>query len=213
MKSILIIGAGSFGHHLAEYLCNMGNDVMLVDKNEELIDEYADKVTTAEIGDFTIKGNLEALGVKDYDYTFVCVGDFQDSLVITDYLKELGASYVISKASSSVHERFLLQNGADKVIYPERDNAYQMAVEYSYSSIFDYFKLNDSTGIYEIATPKAWIGKTLSHIDVRKKHNITVIAYKEGDKVYPINSADYVFCADKHLIVMGDTAKIKKIAR
>ncbi len=91
MKSILVIGAGKFGHHLAEYLCEMNNDVMLVDKNETLIDEYSDKVTTAQIGDFTIKSNLAALGVEDYDFVFVCTGDFQDSLVITSYLKELGA--------------------------------------------------------------------------------------------------------------------------
>ena len=145
MKSILVIGAGKFGHHIAEYLCDMGNDVMLVDKDEALIDTYADKVTEAEIGDFTIKNNLEALNVKDYDYIFVCIGDFQDSLVVTSYLKELGAGYVIGKASSLIHEKFLLQNGADEVIYPERDNAYRMAVEYNDTSIFDYFKLSDDT--------------------------------------------------------------------
>ncbi len=102
MKSILVIGAGKFGHHIAEYLCDMGNDVMLVDKDEALIDTYADKVTEAEIGDFTIKNNLEALNVKDYDYIFVCIGDFQDSLVVTSYLKELGAGYVIGKASRKI---------------------------------------------------------------------------------------------------------------
>ncbi|MDE5973237.1 MAG: TrkA family potassium uptake protein, partial [Eubacterium sp.] len=193
MKSILVIGAGKFGHHIAEYLCDMGNDVMLVDKDEALIDEYADKVTEAEIGDFTIKNNLEALNVKDYDYIFVCIGDFQDSLVVTSYLKELGAGYVIGKASSLIHEKFLLQNGADEVIYPERDNAYRMAVEYNDTSIFDYFKLSDDTGIYEIIPPDKWIGKSLANINVRKIHNITVIAYKDGDRVGAINSREYVF--------------------
>lgn len=213
MKSILVIGAGKFGHHLAEYLCDMNNDVMLVDKNENLIDEYSENVTTAEIGDFTVKSNLAALGVDDYDYVFVCVGDFQDSLVITNYLKELGASYVISKASSLIHEKFLLQNGADKVVYPERDNAYQMAVEYSDSSIFDYFKLSEDTGIFEISTPENWIGKSLSNINVRKIHNVTVIAYKFNDKIFPINSPDYVFSRTEHLIVMGERANIKKIVK
>ena len=123
MKSILVIGAGKFGHHIAEYLCNMGNDVMLVDKNAALIEEYADNVTTAEIGDFTVKANLAALEVKDYDHIFVCIGDFQDSLVITSYLKELGASCIIGKASSLIHEKFLLQSGATEVIYPERESA------------------------------------------------------------------------------------------
>jgi trk system potassium uptake protein TrkA len=213
MKSVLVIGAGKFGHHLAEYLCDMGNDVMLVDKNENLIDEYSEEVTTAEIGDFTVKSNLASLGVDDYDYVFVCVGDFQDSLVITDYLKELGASYVISKASSLIHEKFLLKNGADKVIYPERESAYRMAVEYSDSSIFDYFELTDDTGIFEISTPESWVGKSLARIDVRKIHSVTVIAYKFNDKIVPINSPDYIFSKDEHLIVMGDRADIKKIVK
>ncbi|MCM1113956.1 MAG: TrkA family potassium uptake protein [Clostridium sp.] len=213
MKSVLVIGAGKFGHHIAEYLCDMGNDVMLVDENEALIEAYADKVTNAEIGDFTIKDNLSALVVKDYDYIFVCVGDFQDSLVITSYLKELGADYVIGKASSLIHEKFLLQNGADRVIYPERDIAYRMAVEYNNSSIFDYFQLSEDTGIYEISAPNSWVGKSLININVRKIHNITVIAYKNGEKIVPISSPDYVFSKEEHIIVMGEKSDIKKIAK
>lgn len=213
MKSILVIGAGKFGHHIAEFLYDMGNDVMLVDKNEILIEEYADKVTSAEIGDFTIKNNLSALNVGDFDYVFVCIGDFQDSLVVTSYLKELGAPYVISKASSLIHEKFLLQNGADQAIYPERDMAYNMAVEFDNTSIFDYFQLSEDTGIYEITAPDAWIGKSLSKINVRKIHNITVIAYKDGDEVVAVSSPDYVFTKANHIIVMGKKSDIKKIVK
>ncbi len=213
MKSILVIGAGKFGHHLAEYLCEMGSDVMLVDKDESKIDLYSENVTTAEIGDYTVKANLQALGVDDYDYVFVCVGDFQDSLVIVDYLKELNASLIIAKASSDIHEKFLLKNGADKVIYPERDTAYQMAVEYTNPSIFDYFKLSDDTGIYEISVPESWVGKSLAKINVRKIHSISVIAYKEGGEITAINSPDYVFSPYQHIIVMGDRKNIEKISR
>lgn len=213
MKSVLVIGAGKFGHHIAEYLCDMGNDVMLVDKSEALIDNYADKVTTAEIGDFTVESNLAALNVRDYDYIFVCIGDFQDSLVITSYLKELGARFVISKASSLIHEKFLLQNGADEVIYPERDMAYRKAVEYDNTAVFDYFQLSEDTGIYEITAPDSWIGKSLSSINVRKIHNITVIAYKNGEDIVPINSPDYIFTRANHIIVMGEKSDIKKIVK
>lgn len=213
MKSILVIGAGKFGHHIAEYLCDMGNDVMLLDKNANLIEEYADKVTNAEIGDFTLKNNLAALDVKDYDYIFVCIGDFQDSLVVTSYLKELGAGYIIGKASSLIHEKFLLQNGADEVIYPERDIAYRMAVEFDNNSIFDYFQLSGDTGIYEISPPDRWIGKSLSSINVRKTHGITVIASKSNEKITPISSPDYIFSKAEHIIVMGDKSTIKKISK
>jgi trk system potassium uptake protein TrkA len=214
MKTVLIIGAGRFGSHLALDLCDMGNEVMLVDKSEKLIDEYLHRVTTAEIGDYTVKSNLESLGVEDYDYIFVCVGDFQDSLVIVDYLKELGAKYVIGKASSEIHEKFLIKNGADSVIYPERDIAYDTAVAYSNRKIFDFVKLSDDTGIYEIETPDNWCSKSLLQLNVRKTHNITVIASRDSAQhVTAINSADYVFSKSEHLIVMGKYKDIKKITK
>ncbi len=215
MKTILIIGAGKFGAHLAANLCEMGNEVMLVDKNERIIDEYSNQVTTAEIGDYTVKSNLEALGVEDYDYVFVCVGDFQDSLVIVDYLKELGAQFVIAKASSLIHEKFLIKNGADRVVYPERDIAYNQAVEYSNKNVYDFIKLSDDTGIYEIEPPDNWCGRSLSTLNVRKFHNVTVIAYKnESDnKVRAIKTADYVFNKNEHVIVLGDKKDIRKITK
>ncbi|MGN0523221.1 MAG: NAD-binding protein [Eubacterium sp.] len=214
MKTVLIIGAGKFGAHLAMNLCDMGNEVMLVDKSEKLIDEYSYRVTTAEIGDYTIKSNLEALGVEDYDYVFVCIGDFQDSLMIVDSLKELGAQNIIAKASSEVHERFLLKNGADKAIYPERDIAYDTAVTYSNRKIFDFIKLSDDAGIYEIEAPDAWCGRSLISLDVRKIHNVTVIASKDAyNNVSAINSADYVFSKNQHIIVMGTAKDIRKLAK
>ena len=214
MKTVLVIGAGKFGIHLALEMCAMGNEVMLVDKSEKVIDEFADRVTTAEIGDYTVKSNLEALGVDDYDYVFVCVGDFQDSLVIVDYLKELGAAAVIAKASSEIHEKFLLNNGADKVIYPERDIAFNTAVEYSSKKIFDFIKLSDEEGIYEIEAPNAWCGKSLSTLNVRKIHNVSVIARKDkSSNVFAIKSPDYVFSKEEHIIVMGNKKDIGKLAK
>lgn len=214
MKTVLIIGAGRFGSHLAVNLCDMGNEVMLVDKSERLIDEFSHRVTTAEIGDYTMKSNLESLGVEDYDYIFVCVGDFQDSLVIVDYLKELGAECIIAKASSEIHEKFLLKSGADSVIYPERDTAYDTAVAYSNRKIYDFIKLSDDTGIYEIEVPDSWCGKSLITLNIRKIHNITVIASKDSSqRVSAINSADYTFNKNEHIIVMGNRKDIRKITK
>lgn len=214
MKTILVIGAGKFGVHLALNMCEMGNEVMLVDKDEKIINEYSHRVTSCEIGDYTLKSNLEALGVDDYDYVFVCVGDFQDSLVIVDYLKELGARNVIGKASSEIHEKFLLKNGADKIVYPERDIAYNEAVEYSNDKIFDFIKISDDAGVYEIEVPDSWCGKTLLNLNVRRIHNVTVLASKdENGDVELINTADYQFSKREHILVMGDRKNIRKLAK
>lgn len=214
-NTFLVIGSGKYGLHLACYLCEMDNEVMLVDKNETLIEEYSHKVTSAEIGDCTIKSNLESLGVSDYDYVFVAVGSFQDSLVIVDHLKDLGAKCVIAKASSEIHEKFLLKNGADKVVYPERDFAYRSAVEYSNKKVFDYTKISDDAGIYEIETPDKWCGKSVGHLNIRRIHNVTIIAAKNiaTNIVTAINTADYVFNKNEHLIVMGTSKDIRKITK
>lgn len=213
MKTFLIVGAGKFGMHLAKYLCQMGNEVMLVDKDEKIINEISSSVTATEIGDYTIKANLASLGVDDYDYVFVGLSSFQDSLIIVDYLKELGARYVIAKASSELHEKFLLKNGADKIVYPERDAGYNEAVAYSNENIYDYIKLSDDAGIYEIEAPTKWCGKSLSGLNVRRIHNVSVIARKVGLNVYPINDPEYVFTKSEHIFVMGDKKDIRKITK
>lgn len=213
MNTILIIGAGKFGTHLAIDLCEMGNEVMLVDKSERKIDEIAHKVTTSEIGDYTVKSNLASLGVEDYDFVFVCVGDFKDSLVIVDYLKELGAKFIIAKASSEIHEKFLLKNGADRVVYPERDVAYNQAVEFSNNHVYDFIKLDDDTGIYEIEVPDKWCGKSLETLNVRRIHNVSVLAKKVGNSVTAIQSPDYVFNKTEHIIVMGTVENVRKLTK
>ena len=199
MNSFLIIGAGRFGKHLAINLCRAGHEVMLVDNNQKNIDELWNDVTTAEIGAYTIEDNLEALGVEDYDHVFVCITDFRASLNI------------VAKAGSQTHEKFLYKTGADSVIYPEREVAATMAVEYSYEAIYDYLKLDSDVGIYEIKIPKSWEGKTPSTLNIRQRHGVTIIATKSSGKTVPLQSADYVFSRDEHILVMGSESDIKKL--
>lgn len=213
MKTFLIIGAGRFGMHLAKNLCQMGNEVMIVDQDEKVINEISNTVTATEIGDFTVKSNLAALGVDDYDYVFVALSSFQNSLIIVDYLKELGAKFVIAKAASELHEKFLLKNGADKIVYPERDAGYMEAVTYSNNNVHDYIKLSDDAGIYEIEAPTKWCGKSLSGLNVRRIHNVSVIARRSGLSVYPINDPEYVFTKSEHIFVMGDKKDIRKLTK
>ena len=124
MKSVLIIGMGKFGHHLCNDLVALGNDVMVIDRYEENVTDLISKVTNVQIGDCTEPQVVKSLGVGNFDIVFVCIGtNFQSSLEITSLVKEMGAKYVISKANRDVHSKFLLRNGADEVIYPDRDIA------------------------------------------------------------------------------------------
>ncbi len=160
MKTILMIGMGKFGHHLCQNLARLGNEIMIVDDREEVLEDLLPVVTSAKIGDCTNEEVLKSLGVRNFDLCFVCIGtNFQSSLEITSLLKEMGAKYVISKANRDIHAKFLLRNGADEVIYPDRDIAEKLAVKVSANHVFDYIELTEDYSIYEIPLIREWVDR------------------------------------------------------
>lgn len=214
MKSILVIGIGRFGRHLSRNLTELGNEVMIVDKDEENLIELLPFVTSAQIGDCTKEEVLRSLGISNFDLCFVCVGsNFQSSLEITSLLKDLGAKYVISKASRDIHVKFLLRNGADEVVDPERDIAEKMAVRYSANNLFDYIEITKEVAIYEIPIVSSWIGKSIKEANLRARYHVSILATKIGDKVFPLISAEHILRADEHLMVMGDHKDVEKILK
>lgn len=214
MKSILIIGIGSYGRYAALKYMQLGHDVMVVDQDEEKITEIASKVTSAQIGDCTREEVLRSLGINSYDICVVSIGDnFQASLEITSLLKELGASWVISMASKDNQAKFLLKVGADSVVYPNKDSAEHLAMKTGASNVFEFIELTAEVSIYEIPVPNKWIGKSIQEIDVRNKYGISILAVKVGDDITEVPSADYTFVdiENEHLIVMGKEKDIHKL--
>lgn len=213
MKSILIIGMGRFGQHLCRNLVRLGNDVMIVDQDEEKLEELLPIATSAKIGDCTREEVLKSLGVGNFDTCVVCIGtNFQSSLEITSLLKELGAKYVISKATRNVQEKFLLRNGADEVIYPERDLAEKLAVKVTANHVFDYIEMGDY-GIYEIPPHKDWIGKTIKEVNFRVKYHVSILGTKENGETNLLPMADHVFRAEEHLMVIGKNEDVEYILK
>lgn len=214
MKSILVIGLGRFGRHLCEKFMSLGNEVMVVDRDEAAVSALAADVTSAQIADCTDEAVLRELGVKNFDLCFVCIGsDFAASLLITSMLKELGARRVIAKASRDIHARLLLRNGADEVAYPERDSAERMAVRLSAQNVFDYIELTDEYSIYEIPVLESWVGRSVREIDVRNKHHINILAVKLGDTLRPMPGADYRFTGSEHVLALAAREDARKLLR
>lgn len=214
MKSVLIIGMGRFGHHLCMNMLNLKNEVMIVDVEETKMEDLVPYVTSAKIGDCTNEEVLRSFGVGNFDLCFVCIGtNFQSSLEITSLLKELGAKHVVSKANRDIHAKFLLRNGADEVIYPDRDIAERMAVRYSANHVFDYIELTDEYAIYEIPPVDPWIGKSIKEVGVRQKYHASILATKEGDKTKLLPPADYIFKKSEHLMVIGQKEDIDRILK
>ena len=214
MKNILIIGLGRFGKHIAIQLNSLGHEIMAVDINEERVNKVLPFVTNAQIGDSTDAQFLESLGIGNFDICFVCIGtNFQSSLEITSLLKELGAKYVISQATRDIHAKFLLKNGADEVIYPNRDSAEKLAVRVSNDNLYDYVELDNEYSIYEIPALRQWLGKTIKQINIRAAFHIYIIGIKKDNKTDFLPSVDYVFNIEDHLLVIGKKKDVDMILK
>jgi trk system potassium uptake protein TrkA len=212
MKSVLLIGLGRFGKHIAMKLQELNHQVMAVDKEENLVQEILPYVTSAQIGDSTSQSFLESLGVDNYDVCIVAIGnDFQSSLETTSLLKELGAKLVVSRASRDVQEKFLLRNGADKVVYPEKQMANWTAIRYSSEHILDYIQLDGEHAVYEVVTPPQWIGKTVGQLNIRNKFNINIMGLRDKEDNLELSiNADTLLTSDKTLMVLGTYKDVQK---
>lgn len=211
MKSVLLVGLGRFGRHVAMKLNELHHQVMVVDKEESRVNAALPYVMNAQIGDSTDEDFMASLGVRNFDICIVAIGDnFQSSLETTSLLKELGAKKVISRAARDVHAKFLLKNGADEVVYPEKQLAAWTAIRYSADHILDYIELDEGHAIFEIAIPEKWKGKTVGQLDIRNKHNINIMAFKHhGDMNLSVRSNTCI-PEDSTMLVLGSLKDVQK---
>ena len=211
MKSVLLIGLGRFGKHVAQQLNDMGHEVMAIDMREERVNDSLQFVTSAQIGDSTNPEFIHSLGVSNFDLCIVAIGNnFQSSLETTSLLKEMGAVKVISRAERGVQEKFLLRNGADEVVYPEKQMAKWTAIRYSSDHILDYIELDNTHAIFEVEVPRSWIGETVGSINIRKKFNINIMAVKSNGKMNMNITPETMLSSSVTLLVLGEYHNVQK---
>ena len=214
MKSILLIGMGRFGKHIAMNLNQLGHQVMVVDNVEERIEDILPYVTSAQIGDSTNVGFLESLGIANFDVCIVAIGNnFQSSLETTSLLKELGAKLVVSRAARDVQAKFLLRNGADEVVYPEKQLAKWTAIRYSADHSLDYIELDGDHAMFEVQIPESWIGRTIGQIDIRKKYSINIIGVRKNGELDMSLTSETVLEAGSTMLVLGRYKELQKCFR
>lgn len=212
MKTILLIGLGRFGRHIARKLNELNHQVMAVDQNEDRVNAVLPYVTNAQIGNSTSEEFLSSLGVRDFDVCIVAIGDnFQSSLETTSLLKELGAPKVVARAARDVQAKFLLRNGADEVVYPEKQMAIWTAIRFSSDHIADYISLGDDHAIFEVTVPDNWVGKSIGQLDIRKRYNVNLLAIKQGGKFsMTVITPDTLLPANSTILVLGTHRNIQK---
>ena len=214
MKSVLLIGLGRFGRGVAEKLNELHHHVLAVDRNEGRVNDILPLVTDAQIGDATSETFLRTLGVDNFDVCIVTIGeDFQSSLETTSLLKELGAKKVVSRASSEVHRKFLLRNGADDVVYPEGQLAAWTAIRHTTDHVLDYISVDGEYSIYDLSVPAEWHGKTVGGIDIRKKYNLNLLAVRENGHHSMAVTSDTMLQENQTILVLGKWKDIQKCFR
>ena len=211
MKSVLLIGLGRFGRHMAGKLNEMNHEVLAIDINEQRVNDVLPIVTSAQIGDSTNENFIASLGVRNFDLCVVAIGDnFQSSLETVALLKDYGAPFVVARANRDVHAKFLLRNGADEILYPEKQLAKWAAVRYGSSHLVDYVELDANNAIMEVPALESWAGQTVGDIDIRKKYGINLLGIKRNGTIDVNISSDTVLPADGHLLVLGEYRSIKR---
>jgi len=212
MKSVLIIGLGRFGRHMAQKFLENGHEVMAIDYNEERADDMVGVIQQILIGDATEERFMESLGVGNFDLAVIAIGgNFQTALEITVLLKDLGCKYIVARATRDVHKKLLLRNGADYVSYAEREVAERLAIKFGADNIFDYVELTPEIGIYEIAVPQKWLGKSMVELSIRTKYHVSVMATKKENQIYPLPHPSHTFEENESIMVMGTAKDIEAI--
>ena len=214
MKSYVVIGLGRFGQTLARQLCLLGAEVLAMDTNNDLVQQVADEVTHAVVGDAQDKDVLRALGVRDFDCAIVAIGTNLAASVLTVMnLQELEVPYIICKAHDETHSRVLKKLGVDKVVIPEQENAARLARSLNSHNVLDYIELSEDYGIVEVPAPKSWQEKSLMDLNVRAKLGVNILAVRRNGKINVSPSADFVFRTGDVAVVLGDTVALEGLQK
>ncbi len=214
MKSVLLIGLGRYGRHIAKKLYELHHEVLAVERCEDRVEMALPYLTRGLIGDSTNRAFLDSLGVPNFDLCIVAIGDdFQSSLETASLLKELGAKLVVARAARGIHEKFLLRNGADQVVYPEKQLAVWTAIRYSSDRVFDYFELDRDHAVYEIAVPGPWAGRTVGELDVRRAYHVNIMAVKEKGVIDAGVSPATRLAPDMTILLIGRNEAIQRVLK
>lgn len=212
MKSFAVIGLGRFGTAVATVLSELGNEVLAIDKDPEVIKEVSSIVTYAVEADVMDEHVLRDLGLSNMDAVVVSIGsDLQSSIMATLLSKELGVSRVVAKAQTELHAKVLKKIGADRIIFPERDMGSRVAHNLTSRNILDYIELSPEFSILEVEALKNWVGKDLKDLRLRNKYGVNVIAIKGDSKVNISPRSEDVIKDGDIVIIIGSAEDVKKI--
>ncbi len=213
MQSFLIIGMGRFGSALAIELASLGNEVLIVDQDPDIIQTLADQVTHSVTADARDPDVLHTLGARNFDCAVIAFSsDIGSSALITLNLKEIGIPLVVAKAYGSVHQKVLTKMGADKVVVPEKEMAEKLAQSLDNNNVLDFIELSEEFSMVELRIPKSWAGKNILELDIRAKYRLNILAVRSNSEALTIPpEINYQFQLADSIFVLGSNADIEAL--
>ena len=214
MKSYIVIGLGRFGSTVARQLCAQGAEVLVMDIHSDLIQQIANDVTHAVVGDAQDKEVLRALGVREFDCAVVAIGDdLAASVLTTMNLKELEVPYIVCKAHDETHRKVLEKLGVNRVVIPEQEQGARLARSLFSHNVLDYIELSEEYGILEVPAPGNWVGKSLKELNIRAKLGVNIIAVECGKQINVAPGADYRIQSGDILVVLGENYALEAVQK
>lgn len=211
-KQYVVIGIGRFGSSVAKTLYALGNDVLAIDSNEDVIQEISESVTHAVQLDATDENALRSLGIRNFDVAVITIGaNIQSSVMAALIVKEMGVKYIIAKAQSELHAKVLYKIGVDRVVLPEKDMGVRVAHNLVSTNILDYIELSPDYSIVEVVSPKDWQGKTLRQLNMRVVYGINVMAIKRENKINVSPLADDEIMPGDIIVAIGSAQSLSKL--
>lgn len=213
-KQIIVLGLGEFGSCLARELYRKGCEVVAVDMDEDKVQDIAEDVTQAIIGDFRDESFLKELGVDAFDLAVIGTSrSLETGILATVMLKEQGCPRIIAKARTKLQGRTLKKVGADQVIYADENLALRLAQTISESKMLDLIHFSREYSIAELAAPKSFLDKTVGELDLRKRFNVNIIALqKENGDLDPLVKVDTVIHEGDLLLLIGKNDSLEQVS-
>jgi trk system potassium uptake protein TrkA len=209
-----VIGLGRFGSSLALTLVREGYEVLGIDKNEEIVNRMADKLTYAVVANTIEEDVMRSIGLRNFDCVVVAIGDdIQASILTAQMLKEMGVKLIVAKALSDIHGKVLRRIGVDRVIFPERDMGERVAHQLISPNLLEFIELSDEYSIAELSVPVKLAGQTLREVNLRAKYGFSAVAIRKQNQVIIAPSADDILETGDVMVVIGTLEQINNFER
>ena len=208
-----IIGLGRFGYALAETLLKAGKDVLVIDRDENIIKKIRNLTENAFIVEQLDKESLEETGIQNCHTVVVCIGEkIEVSILTTLNVINMGVPKVIAKAISYEQGCVLEKIGAD-VVYPERDMGIRLGNKLLYSNLLDFIQLRDDITISELKVTDKISGQTISELNIRRKFNLNIIAIERDSITVVEITPDCILNENDFIVVIGNKSNVEKFEK